>query len=198
MLGDFAVVVQSSALDDLGEITPQVALAMQRSINRTTERYRGVSARMMREQVAFAPSYLAPSGGRLTVEKHATEQDLSAYIRGRRRPTSLARFASNARAGGARGARVTVQPGLARFLPRAFFIPLRSGNTDTKNNVGLAIRLPAGQVPGRAYKPTQIGHGLWLLYGPSVTQVFDDVAELVSPEAADFLGREFLRQWGMQ
>ena len=117
----------------------------------------------------------------------------SAIITGRQRPTSLARFASNARIGQQRGARVEVRPGSARFLPRAFFIPLRSGNVDTKNNVGLAIRLPAGQMPSRAYKPQPLGRGLWLLYGPSIDQVFDDVANDIAPETADFLGAECLR-----
>lgn len=190
----YAVAVHSAALDDFDLSQPAIAQAASRAINRTTERFRAASARMIRSQVAFPPSYLAPSNNRLTIDKHAKAEDLSAYIRGRHRPTSLARFATTARAGGARGARVTVQPGLARFLPRAFFIPLRSGNTDTKNNVGLAIRLPAGQVPKIAFKPTLIGKGLWLLYGPSVDQVFDDVADEVGPEAADYLGEEFFRQ----
>lgn len=186
------VAVQSSALEDFNDLTPQMALNMARAINKTTERGRAAAAKLMRTQVGFSASYLSPSSGRLTIDSRANSEDLSASIRGRHRPTSLARFATTARRG-QRGARITVQPGLARFLPKAFFVQLRSGNTDTRNNLGLAIRLPEGQRPGRAYKPTELFPGLWLLYGPSVDQVFDDVAEEISPDLADYLGNEFLR-----
>ncbi len=193
MLDNYVVAVRSSALDDIREMTPRIKQAMLRAVNKTADRARPAAAREIRKQVAFPTSYLAPSQGRLSISKRANGEDLTAIITGRHRPTSLARFALNARTGGRRGARVVVQPGLATFLPRAFFIPLRSGNTETNNNLGLAIRLPEGQTPSRAYKPKLIGRGLWLLYGPSIDQVFDDVAEEQAPAHADFLALEFLR-----
>jgi hypothetical protein len=151
----------------------------------------------MRMQVAFSASYLSGQGGRLSITKRARRGSLESVITGRHRPTSLARFATNARRSRVPGARVEVKPGLATFLPRAFFVNLRSGNTDTKNNVGLAIRLPDGQRPDRAYKPTQLGKNLWLLYGPSIDQVFDDVATDISPGTVDQLEAEFLRLMGL-
>ncbi len=189
----YAVAVQSSALDafDLSEAT--IAAAASKAINKVAERARAASAKLIRTQVNFPAAYLSPAQNRLIVDRHARSEDLSAHIRGRHRPTSLARFATNPSATARRGARIIVQPGLSRFLPRAFFIPLRSGNADTKNNVGLAIRLPAGQSPSRAHKPKQIGNGLWLLYGPSIDQVFDDVAAEIAPDMAEALGDEFLR-----
>lgn len=39
----------------------------------------------------------------------------------------------------------------------------------------------------------KLGKGLYLLYGPSVDQVFRDVAKEISPDTADFLEAEFLR-----
>lgn len=197
MTDGYMVAVQSTALDDLNEMTADMARNMVRAINKTVERGRAAAAKLMRDQVAFPASYLAPSGNRLTIDKRANGEDLSAVIRGRHRPTSLARFAAGSARPRQIGARITVQPGLATFLPRAFFIRLRSGNADLRNNMGLAIRLPEGQRPSRAYKPTELFPGLWLLYGPSVDQVFDDVADEISPELAEFLGDEFLRLQGL-
>jgi hypothetical protein len=194
----YAIMVRSSTVDALGDLAPgKIATATQRAINRTAQRGRTAAMRDIQTQVAFSSSYLAPSNGRLAVTKQATVDDLSAVITGRRRPTSLAQFAKGGKVGGKPGARIEVQPGLVKFLPRAFFVRLRSGNTDTLNNLGLAIRLPLGVTPDRAYKPTKLDHGLWLLFGPSVDSVFDDVAEDISPDLAEFLGAEFLRQMGL-
>lgn len=190
MADAYAVIVSGeSALTDNGDLSPKIARAAQRAINRTIERARTASGREIRKQVAFGAQYLSGSAGRLTITQKATETDLKAIVTGRTRPTSLAQFATPR----AKGVDVTVQPGLARHLDRAFMVKLRSGNTDTKNNAGLAIRLPEGKAPGRAYRPKLMGNGLWLLYGPSVGQVFDDVALDISPDTLDFLEREFLR-----
>jgi hypothetical protein len=121
-------------------------------------------------------------------------------ITGRHRPTSLASFARGARTIGPRRTAVSleVQPGIVRRLKGAFFVRLRAGNTDTgPGNTGLAIRLPAGKVPDRAYKPKLMGKNLWLLYGPSIDQVFDDVANDISSDAANYLEAEFLRLMGL-
>jgi hypothetical protein len=194
----FVVAVQGlKSLDDIADIPANIELNAVRAINRTIERARTASARRMRQQVAFAPSYLNRED-RLGVTKRARRGSLEARVTGRHRPTSLARFATNARQSRTPGARVMVKPGLATFLPKAFFINLRSGNTDTKNNVGLAIRLPEGQRPDRAYKPTQVGRNLWLLYGPSISQIFDDVAVDLSPATAADLEAEFLRLMGLE
>lgn len=192
MNDNYAVFAQSSTIDSLGDISPAVKRNIARAVNKTIARARTASARGIQEQVNLPSRYLSGASGRLTITKQASPDDLSAVITGRHRPTSLARFA-RAGARGKVGARVTVQPGLTRILPRAFFVRLRSGNTDTLNNLGLAIRVPDGKRPNRAYKPTPLGRGLWLLYGPSVDQVFDDVAEDIQPDTADFLETEFLR-----
>lgn len=189
----YLIAVQSNLLDgvDLGQ--RNIARNLARAINSTTRWAKAESSREIREQVKLPARYLSGANGRLQQTKVAQPSDLSAIITGRHRPTSLARFARNARRSGQTGARVEVSPGSARFMPRAFFIKLRSGADGSNNNLGLAIRLPEGKRPGRAYRPKLVGRNLWLLYGPSVDQVFDDVAEDISPEAADRLEREFLR-----
>lgn len=193
MQGDaYMVAIRSDAIDSLRAIDGKIGLNAARAINRTIQRARTAASRGIREQVALPARYLGRED-RLGITKRATETDLSAVITGRHRPTSLARFAKNARRSGQTGARVEIQPGTVRVLPRAFFINLRSGSDGSNNNLGLAIRLPAGSRPSRAYKPKMLGPNLWLLYGPSIDQVFDDVAEEIAPEQADFLEREFLR-----
>lgn len=190
-----AYVIAVDGLDGIPTDTPKFAENAAKAINRTTERSRAAASKEIRQQVAFSPSYLSRPD-RLSITKKASRTDLESIITGRHRPTSLATFARGARKIGPRrtAVNVEVQPGLVRRLDKAFFIRLRSGNTDAgPGNTGLAIRLPKGKVPDRAYKPTRIGDSLWLLYGPSIDQVFDDVANDISPQAADFLEAEFLR-----
>lgn len=193
MADQYLIIARSSAVDDLEDISGSIRTNIVRAINKATQWSRAESARRMRQQVSFGAAYLSGANGRLTITQQATSNDLSAVLTGRHRATSLARFSSNPQVGNQRGARITVQPGLARRLPRAFFVPLRSGNSETKNNMGLAIRLPAGKMPSSAYKPTPLGRNTWLLYGPSVDQVFDDVAAEISPEVAERLESEFFR-----
>lgn len=199
-MADYVVAVQGiDGFDFADELPEKVVRAALRAVNRTAERARTASAREMREQVNFPASYLQPSGGRFTVAKQARSDDLEAIISGRSRPTSLARFGVTATSKQTPGVRLQVEPGLATFLPKAFYIRLRAGNDplDSRSNVGLAIRLPEGQVPRGAYKPKPLGRGLWLLYGPAVNQVFKSVAEDQSEPAADFLQSEFFRLMGL-
>ena len=81
-----------------------------------------------------------------------------------------------------------VKPGMARMLRRAFVFELKNGNR------GLAMRTSGGRPLG-AYRPTPLGKNLWLLYGPSVDQVFGGtgVAQEISPELVDYLEHEFHR-----
>lgn len=164
------------------------------AVNKTSERTRTKSARAIRQQVNLPASYLSPSGGRLVVAKKATTQDLTSIVRGRNRPTSLARFAAGTPRKGA-GVTVQVKPGRARHLKRAFLIRLRAGSgvTDTKFNLGLAVRLRPGETINNKKEAIRSAKGLYILYGPSVGQVFAAVSEDELPEAARFLESEFLR-----
>lgn len=156
--------------------------------------------RAMLEEVNFPPGYI--NKDRFAQTKKATDADLSATITARFRPTSLARFAPGQSFEGARragGVRVRVNRGGASRIPGAFFVKLRRGrDTSDGFNVGLAIRLKPGErLRGRrkGASGVQLAPDLYLLYGPSVDQVFRDVSVAESPQVADQLQREFLRQW---
>lgn len=151
--------------------------------------------RRMRTQINFPSTYL--NKDRLSVRRRATRTTLQATISARDRPTSLARFAEGAttRNSVKRPIFVKVKAGNQVRLDRAFLLELRN------NNIGLAIRLPAGQEPDRAYKPVELtakggkGQGAWLLYGPSVEQVMVGVIGDVQDEVANDLDRNFMRHF---
>ena len=177
--------------------------AASQSINDSARRGRTRAARRILNQVALPQSYLNPSGGRLVVNRFASPESLEASIRARARPTSLARFARNPRVG-RKSVTVSVKRGRVSFLRRAFLVRLRRGTalTDTQHNLGLAIRLrPGERITNKRIQIAPLGRGLYLLYGPSVQQVFLDsqdtgVAVEVAPKIADDLSRSYLRRLG--
>lgn len=151
----------------------------------------------MMAQVAFPAGYL--TGDRLRVIKRATNQNLEAAIVGRKRATSLARFASGASIMGKQGVRVRVQKGRATYMKNAWLVRLKAGASLTEDNynIGLALRIRPGE---RINKKTT--HQSWLepgrvalLYGPSVDQVFREVAYSVDEPIAIMVTDEFFRQF---
>lgn len=204
MADNYAVAIEGlSALKSFDDIPKQILDAARMTINAATRRAYATAGREIRRQVNFPTGYVTGQKGRLQITKFATGDNLEGVITGRQRPTSLARFVNGSvSVGGARkaGVRVEVKPGSVVRLPGAFLIKLRAGSAaiDTKNNLGLAIRTKNGRPPP-GYKPLPIGKNLWLLYGPSIDQVFYSVrtkrgvAEDITPEIEDYMEREFLR-----
>lgn len=209
MASDFVVVVDGldglSAWDDLSS---KVTLNARRAVNATAARARASAAREIGAEVNFPTSYLSDTPERLSISKYASGDDLEAVVNARFRPTSLARFAqAGAPATGTKGSRplglsVEVKPGLARFMTGAFLIRLRAGSADldTKSNLGLAIRLRGRPLTNKHFMAKAISTGLYLLYGPSVAQVFGGdrgVAERISDPIAGYLRDEFERLMGV-
>ena len=169
-----------------------IRVAASRAINRAARTTRTRSAQEVRRQVAFPANRLNEN---LKVTKFSRPDRLEAVITGRSRPTSLARFARNRPARGGR-VRLSVKPGRSTVIGGAFLIPLRSGsaNIETRSNLGLAIRLKPGERLRNKRSFRSLGNGLYLLFGPSVDQVFTNVAEDQIVPAGDVLEQEFLRQ----
>jgi hypothetical protein len=154
----------------------------------------------VQDQAAFPAGYLK-SGDRLYVSKKAQNKDLEAVITARFRPTSLARFVRGALydpGSPQTGLTVQVKPGTSNFLPKAFLVKLRAGASLTADNynLGLAIRLkPGTQLRNKnAQSAVQLSHNLYLLYGPSVDQIFRTVSVEQSDAVADLAEEEFFRQ----
>lgn len=170
----------------LPDIAEQAAVM---AINDVAERKgMGVIKGDMRDQVNFPPGYIE---SRLRVTRRATKGMLEATIRGRDRATSLARFAqgqtpANTRG---RGVRVSVGRGQTTVMRRAFLVNLRNGNT------GLAIRLKGGESLRNTQGAVQLEGNVWLLYGPSVDQVFRGVVDDRADDLANMVSREFQRQF---
>lgn len=143
----------------------------------------------MRDQVDFPPGYL--ENGRLKVVRRAAKGSLEAVIRGRDRATSLARFARGQNPGNTRGrgVRVTVRGGRTQTLKNAFMVTLRNGNT------GLAIRLKDGESPKFTQGAVKLANNVYLLYGPSVDQVFRGVAEDRAGDISNMVTKQFFRQF---
>jgi hypothetical protein len=189
-------------LNNIPQLDEQVRrLKAAQALNRTAKHGRTRIAEGIHDQVNFPVGYLKPNTGRLTVVNNATKSNLEVRIRARGGPTSLARFAvGNPKPSARGGVTVMVSPGKARFMRRAFVMKLRSGNNDieTKNNLGLAMRLRPGETIQNKRYFRRVESNLYLLYGPSVDQVFraqdgNGVASEMSEYLSEFLEDEFSR-----
>lgn len=176
------------------------------SINSTARFASRLASKRVRAQVAFARSYIGAAGdstSKIRVKQYARTGDLAAVVAARDRPTSLARFATGTPTFGKRGKfarapRVSIKTaGGSTLVKRGFFVKLRRGALVTEDhfNIGLAIRLKKGETLQATQKASPLGGGAYLLYGPSVAQVFDTVRDDIAPEVADFASFEFARQF---
>lgn len=201
---NYMIVVEGlTELGSLADVPANVSLSAVQAINRTLATTRTESAARILRQINFPESYLNPGSKRLFVSRLATRGKPEGAITARRRPTSLARFVTGSLSDKQVGVKVRVKKGgRTEDLKRAFVIRLNSG-TDTKGNFGLAVRLRRGETLRNRATATKMANGLYLLYGPSVQQVFLDnqgegVAADMAPIAADKLADEFQRLFDLR
>lgn len=197
-------------LDDVRKMVAGIPETVDRAsafaINEAVTFGQAESSRRIREQVAFSASYIGNAtnpGARLRVAKKAQVGDLEGIVAGRMRPTSLAQFEQGAKLGKGGFVRVKVSAtGGSKKIPGAFPIKLRRGNGvyDAENsNEGIAVRLTKeGKLPGGLKKKdmVNVSGNLYLLYGPSVDQVFRDVRFDVQAPVGEVLESSFLRNFG--
>lgn len=158
-----------------------------------------VYRKAIEEQVDFGEGYL--TSDRLGVTSKATNANLAVAITGRQRATSLARFARGQTVAGTRrgGVRVKVsKQGGGSVMERAWLVRLNKGSARDRDNfnIGLAIRLEPGERlrNKREVRSVQLDDNVYLLYGPSVDQVFRDVAITDTPPVLAKIGDEYFRQ----
>lgn len=207
MADNFILVIDGlKELNSIDDLPKDIVNSARIAVNEATVRGRTMMALDVLKQVNLPSDYVAPRNKRLYVSEKATNSTLEGVITARSRPTSLARFAKENTPGRPSGGiRVEVQRGVTRTLPGAFLIRLRSGSTltDTKNNMGLAVRTRDGRPPP-GYKPARLGDNLWLLYGPSVQQVvFSETnqggsATDLAPDIIEIMSNEFFRQMDLK
>jgi len=178
-----------------------IRAAASKAINKVTRDARVRASKEIRKQVNLPARYVAPGNKNLYVSEKASPGSLQGKITARGRPTSLARFVRGNPREGKAGIYVEVAPGRARFMKRAFLIrlPGLGGSTDLgAANMGLAIRLRAGERLQNKVDSRRIAKGLYALYGPSVDQVFRSrdgtgVANDLVPDIEQDLSDEFIR-----
>lgn len=150
----------------------------------------------MTENIAFPKGYL--SGERLGVSQFAKPGKLEGVITGRGRATSLARFAQGQPIGKP-GISVRVNNGGTKLLRAAWLVKLNKGASfsEDRYNIGLAVRVkPGDSIVGKntAHSSWLVKDSVALLYGPSVDQVFRNVADELALPIADMVAAEFYRQ----
>lgn len=188
MSGSFSVEITGIPKEIFDAVDPvRMAEKLSMATNDTVRHARAITARQMMKEVKFPTDYLAPKSERLKIVKYASKDDLEGIVRARQRATSLSRFVTSGLQSSKAGVHVTVKPGRSTEFKTAFPIKLRSGTAtiDTAFNMGLAIRLRPGEsIHGkRTFKAFRSGKsGLYLLYGPSVDQVFRGVRDDLLPE----------------
>ena len=180
-------------LEELARTPKEIERAAYRAINLAVDRGRTRGAEEMRKQVNFPANYFRGDSSRLRVTQRASSNKLEAIITGRDRPTSLARFARSTALKQRGGVMIQVTPGQTKTIKRGFLMPLKRG-ASARGNLGLAVRTKPGERPASAWKPKKINDQLWLLYGPSVDQVFRGVRDDIRPEVERVLQAEFHRQ----
>lgn len=151
-------------------------------------------------EVNFPKGYL--KGDRFGPTRFAKPNNLEGVITARKRATSLARFAAPGTALGSAtrtGVRIKVSStGGSTYMRNAWLVRLRKGAslTEDQYNVGLAVRVRPGERISGKYTSHQswLAPNVALLYGPSVEQVFNGVAEDSAPEILELLAQQFNRQ----
>lgn len=190
----FVLAIEGYEKLELDKYGPEIDRIASMAINRSVDRGRAWVAGDMASHVKFPSGYISKNSGRLYVDERASSHKLEASIVGRKQPTSLARFVTGG-TGKKKDIQVQVRPGRTRKMPNAFLMNLRSGNK------GLAVRTKAGERPRGAYVPRRIKPGLWLLYGPSVDQVFKTILgdrKGSVEKIEDFLQEEFSRLFDLR
>lgn len=192
-----AITIDTSGIKDfenfLRQFPQRTSKALSIAINDTIRDVLLPAAREQIEQeVNFPAGYV--NDDRLQVTQWSTPTQLRATVAGRGRATSLYRFSDLPPPGvplKGRAATVTVHPGRPKKMGRAFAVQLNSGN------VGMAIRLRPGEKLAniREYTPIELAKNVYILYGPSVDQVFQGVAIDIEPKVMEALEIEFYRQF---
>lgn len=187
----------------LRQYGPKATEAAQYAVNDAADFARRLGVVEIRKQVNLKARYLTGGGNqkaRLAVTRRARSSDLEAIVTGRDRPTSLARYSPSAKTVGRRRTPIRVKvsaSGAGGTFKNAFFMRLPRGSaavTEENSNLGLAVRLKPGERVRNKREMVPFGGGLYLLYGPSVGQVYRSVSVDTLDRVNDQLQDRFAHQ----
>lgn len=186
-MGAFPAATKEAARIALNDVSEDEGLAVYR--------------KAIESEIDYPEGYITTD--RLGVTSKATNDKLAVTITGRQRATSLARFArggQTVQSTRRKGVRVKVsKQGGGGMMERAWLVRLNRGSAKDRDNynLGLAIRLEPGERlrNKREVKAVALDQNVYLLYGPSIDQVFRDVAITETPPVLDKIGNEFFRQF---
>jgi hypothetical protein len=170
---------------DFPEIAEQASVLAVNDVVQRTAVPKAVQA--INEDINFPTGYVKNN---ITISRRARKGSVEAVVTARDRPTSLARFAAGQTISNTRGRpiKVEVKRGGTKVLKRGFLIQLKNGN------VGLAVRTSGGELR-ESQGAKQLAANLFLLYGPSVEQVFKGAAADLVPMIGNELSTQFIRQF---
>lgn len=196
--------IEAKGLDGFREVLEALGAAVEPAaalaLNEGARYGRRLGSEQIRREVNLKASYI--DAGRLQVTRRADASNLEAIITARDRPTSLARFGQGAPRFGAQrvAPRVRVKAsGGSSTLKRGFYLRLRRGNSVVSSenaNIGLAIRLKEGERVENKSQMASIGDGVYLLYAPSVGQVFRGVSERIAEDVGIQVANHFAHHLG--
>lgn len=194
--------IRIKGIDDferyLKEQPDRARQAAMTAINDTARKSYAEAKRRIMADVNLSASYLDGRGEaepRLKITRFAKENDLRAIITGRQRATSLRRFEAHEIRSGKKRLGVSVQvkkSGPRKTFRSGWIMKLKNGN------LGLAYRAKAGEeLKNRKYPAQPLSNvpNVYLLYGPSVQQLFNRIAPDMVPEVEKTLGQQFRRQF---
>lgn len=196
--------IEAKGLDGFREVLEALGAAVEPAaalaLNEAARYGRRLGSEQVRREVNLKAGYI--DAGRLQVTRRADASNLEAVITARDRPTSLARFGQGAPRFGAQrvAPRVRVKAsGGSSTLKRGFYLRLRRGNSVVSSenaNIGLAIRLKEGERVENKNQMASIGDGVYLLYAPSVGQVFRGVSERIAEDVGIQAANRFAHHIG--
>ena len=196
--------IEAKGLDGFREVLEALGAAVEPAaalaLNEAARYGRRLGSEQIRREVNLKAGYI--DAGRLQVTRRADASNLEAVITARDRPTSLARFGQGSPRFGAQrvAPRVRVKAsGGSSTLKRGFYLRLRRGNSVVSSenaNIGLAIRLKEGERVENKSQMASIGDGMYLLYAPSVGQVFRGVSERIAEDVGIQAANRFAHHIG--
>ena len=191
--------IEAKGLDGFREVLEALGAAVEPAaalaLNEAARYGRRLGSEQIRREVNLKAGYI--DAGRLQVTRRADASNLEAVITARDRPTSLARFGHGAQRVAPR-VRVKASGG-SSTLKRGFYLRLRRGNSVVSSenaNIGLAIRLKEGERVENKSQMASIGDGVYLLYAPSVGQVFRGVSERIAEDVGIQAANRFAHHIG--